>query len=44
MLSLLNRNIALNDLQDQVTALIYDWGGDRPLLLPDRPDVVLAGE
>ena len=43
MLALMYRNIALNDVEGRVVASVYDWGSDRPSVLPSTPDVVLAG-
>lgn len=44
MLALMQRNIALNNLQDQVKASIYDWGESVPEGIPQHPDIILAAE
>ncbi|KAI5236509.1 hypothetical protein E4T43_08583 [Aureobasidium subglaciale] len=44
MFSLMERNIALNNLQDRVKPSIYDWGGPIPEGIPKHPDVILAAE
>lgn len=44
MLALMERNIALNDLQDGVKAVIYDWGGPVPDGIPASPDIILAAD
>lgn len=44
MLDLMQKNIALNDLQDHVAASIYDWGQERPSSVPESPDIVLAAD
>lgn len=55
MLSLMQRNIELNNLEDKVRALVYDWGSDIPLDVasiikgnPEQttqhPDIVLAAD
>ncbi|KAG9587896.1 S-adenosyl-L-methionine-dependent methyltransferase, partial [Aureobasidium melanogenum] len=44
MLALMQRNIALNNLQDQVKASIYDWGEAIPEGIPQNPDIILAAE
>ncbi|KAI5195289.1 hypothetical protein AUEXF2481DRAFT_84244 [Aureobasidium subglaciale EXF-2481] len=44
MFSLMQRNIALNNLQDRVKPSIYDWGGPIPEGIPQHPDVILAAE
>ncbi|CAD0108543.1 unnamed protein product [Aureobasidium uvarum] len=44
MLALMQRNIALNNLQDQVKASIYDWGEPAPEGIPQHPDIILAAE
>ena len=44
MLDLMQRNIALNDLQDKVAASVYDWAGTRPPTVPAHPDVVFAAD
>ncbi|KAI4755126.1 hypothetical protein E4T52_12855 [Aureobasidium sp. EXF-3400] len=44
MLALMERNIALNNLQDQVKPSIYDWGEPAPEAIPQHPDIILAAE
>ena len=44
MLELMNKNIALNDLEDKVKSGIYDWGAPVPTSLPNPVDVVLAAD
>ncbi|KAH0290082.1 S-adenosyl-L-methionine-dependent methyltransferase, partial [Aureobasidium sp. EXF-3399] len=44
MLALMERNIALNNLQPQVKASIYDWGEPAPEAIPQHPDIILAAE
>jgi len=44
MFELMERNIKLNELQDHVKAIIYDWGTSTPPDLPTKPDVVLAAD
>lgn len=44
MVDLMQQNIALNDLQDQVQANVFDWGGGRPEDVPAHPDVILAAD
>lgn len=44
MLALMQKNIALNNLQGRATANIYDWGSDVPAHLPRYPDVILAAD
>ncbi|KAK5053701.1 hypothetical protein LTR84_001662 [Exophiala bonariae] len=51
MLALMQRNIALNHLERNVEALVYDWGSPAPIELcgrqqsgPACPDVVLAAD
>jgi protein N-lysine methyltransferase METTL21A len=53
MLSLMQRNITLNDLTRKVTAVVYDWGTPVPDIITHsfkakesqwHPDVVLAAD
>ena len=44
MLALMRQNIALNHLEDHVTAHIYDWGEARSAAVPDHPDIILAAD
>ncbi|THZ83252.1 hypothetical protein D6C84_05100 [Aureobasidium pullulans] len=44
MFALMERNIALNDLQDRVKPSIYDWGEAVPEGIPQHPDIILAAE
>jgi hypothetical protein len=44
MLALMERNIALNNLQDHVKPSIYDWGESAPDAVPQHPDIILAAE
>jgi hypothetical protein len=44
MLPLMQRNTALNDLQDIVKPSVYDWGQPTPTALPAHPDVILAAD
>ena len=53
MLSLMQRNIALNDLTRKVTAVVYDWGTPVPETVTHsfkakesqwHPDVILAAD
>ena len=48
MLALMQRNIALNGLEDKVIADVYDWGTAPPLsIVPEgskHPDIVLAAD
>ena len=48
MLALMQRNIALNELDGRVEALVYDWGNPPPAGLSDtaanHPDVILAAD
>jgi protein N-lysine methyltransferase METTL21A len=44
MLALMEKNIALNHLEDQVQALVYDWGTPPPPKLYPHPDIVLAAD
>lgn len=44
MLELMQRNIALNNLQHKVAASVYDWGESRPEHIPPSPDIVIAAE
>lgn len=42
MQQLMQQNIVLNDLQANVEASVYDWGGKRPEHIPLHPKVVLC--
>lgn len=49
MLSLMQKNIALNGLEDKVHAAVYDWGAPMPADVRDclkssSPDIVLAAD
>lgn len=44
MLSLMQRNTALNELQHAVNPCVYDWGEPTPPNLPTHPDVILAAD
>lgn len=49
MLSLMQKNIALNDLEASVAAEVYDWGSPMPLDIVShfpstQPDIVLAAD
>ena len=44
MLSLMQRNTALNDLSSVVAPSVYDWGQPTPTGLPAQPDVILAAD
>lgn len=49
MLSLMQRNIALNGLEDKVYAAVYDWGTSMPADVRDSlksssPDILLAAD
>jgi hypothetical protein len=44
MLPLMQRNTALNDLEDIVKPSVYDWGQPTPTALPAHPDVILAAD
>ncbi|KAF2198737.1 hypothetical protein GQ43DRAFT_377911 [Delitschia confertaspora ATCC 74209] len=44
MLSLMKDNIALNSLNDRVTASIYDWGSTPPPSIPQHPNIILAAD
>jgi len=44
MLSLMEKNIKLNDLQATVKAATYDWGERRPSEVPEYPDIILAAD
>lgn len=44
MLSLMERNIGLNALDDRVSATVYDWGSPAPSQIPQHPDIVLAAD
>jgi hypothetical protein len=44
MLSLMQRNTALNSLQHAVNPCVYDWGEPSPPNLPTQPEVILAAD
>lgn len=44
MLSLMQRNTALNGLESSVAPSVYDWGQPTPTGLPAQPDVILAAD
>jgi len=48
MLALMRKNITLNNLDDRVTAEVYDWGIPPPQSIVrnenDHPDIVLAAD
>ena len=44
MFELMKQNIALNNLDSQVAASIYDWGTEAPSSLPKHPDIILAAD
>ena len=44
MLSLMQRNTALNELQHAVNPCVYDWGEPTPTGVPQQPDVILAAD
>jgi hypothetical protein len=44
MFDLMQRNIALNDLNLRVVASIYDWGAPTPSQLLTHPDIILAAD
>jgi hypothetical protein len=44
MLSLMNGNIELNNLNNTVRAAVYDWGGPPPDCVPTHPDILLAAD
>jgi hypothetical protein len=44
MLPLMQRNTALNHLQEIVKPSVYDWGQPTPTALPAHPDVILAAD
>lgn len=45
MIPLMNKNIALNNLQDKVIAEVLDWGEELPEFLEGQPvDLVLAAD
>lgn len=44
MLALMRQNIALNNLEGQVSTSVYNWGEATPSTIPKHPDIVLAGE
>jgi hypothetical protein len=44
MLTLMNQNVALNQLEDRVKVAEYDWGSAVPSGIPRHPDIVLAAD
>jgi hypothetical protein len=44
MLSLMQRNTALNELQHAVNPCVYDWGAPTPPDMPAHPEVILAAD
>lgn len=44
MLSLMQRNTALNELQNAVDPGVYDWGEPTPPGVPAQPEVILAAD
>jgi hypothetical protein len=44
MLSLMQRNTALNSLQNAVNPCVYHWGEPTPPGLPAQPEVILAAD
>lgn len=44
MMDLMQRNTALNGLQDVVKPSVYDWGEPTPTDLPAQPDIILAAD
>jgi hypothetical protein len=44
MLSLMQRNTALNELQNVVNPGVYDWGEPTPPGVPAQPEVILAAD
>jgi predicted nicotinamide N-methyase len=44
MKALMQKNISLNRLEQEVEALVYDWGTSPPSALPVPPDVLLAAD
>lgn len=44
MFSLMQRNIALNNLSAHVIPSIYDWGAPVPSGIPTHPDIILAAD
>lgn len=44
MLALMEKNIAMNQLQGVAEASIYDWGEKPPANIPTHPDVILAAD
>lgn len=43
-MDLMQRNTALNSLQDVVKPSVYDWGESTPTDLPAQPDIILAAD
>lgn len=44
MLTLMQRNIALNKLSNKVEAIVYDWGTPPPVSQSEYPEIVLAAD
>jgi hypothetical protein len=44
MLALMEKNIALNELQASVQASVYDWGTAPPADITKQPDIILAAD
>jgi hypothetical protein len=44
MLPLMQKNIALNNVETRVTAAVYEWGSAPPERIPRHPDIVLAAD
>lgn len=44
MLALMQRNIALNNLESRVSASVLNWGAPIPSTIPGHPDIVLAAD
>lgn len=41
---LMRQNIALNKLENNVDASVYNWGEGRPSSVPEHPDIILAAD
>lgn len=44
MLALMEKNVALNNVEDKVKVIEYNWGTSTPPAVGGRPDVVLAAD
>lgn len=44
MLALMQRNTALNGLQDRAKPGVYEWGEPTPPNVPETPDIILAAD